>query len=90
MKSLGFAPPSFSADDAVSFRIHGVTSGFVREIRALGYKDASADDLQELRVHGISAAEIRKENSRVGRRIPLEDLVDRHNRGKDEGTDDEN
>jgi hypothetical protein len=90
MKSLGFAPPSFSADDAVSFRIHGVTPEFVREIRALGYKDASADDLQELRVHGISAAEIRKENSRAGRRIPLEDLVDRHTRGKDEGTDDEN
>jgi len=89
MKSLGFAPPSFSADDAVSFRIHGVTSEFVREIHALGYKDASADDLQELRVHGISAAEIRKENSRAGRRIPLEDLVDRHTRGKEEGTDDE-
>jgi beta-lactamase regulating signal transducer with metallopeptidase domain len=90
MKSLGFTPPSFSADDAVSFRIHGVTPEFVREIRGLGYKDASADDLQELRVHGISAAEIRKENSRAGRRIPLEDLVDRHTRGKDEGTDDEN
>jgi beta-lactamase regulating signal transducer with metallopeptidase domain len=90
MKSLGFAPPSFSADDAVSFRIHGVSPEFVREIRALGYKDASADDLQELRVHGISAAEIRKENSRAGRRIPLEELVDRHAWGKDEGTDDEN
>ena len=90
MKSLGFAPPSFSADDAVSFRIHGVTPEFVREIRALGYTDASADDLQELRVHGISAAEIRKENSRAGRRIPLEDLVDRHDSGKDEDTDDEN
>jgi bla regulator protein blaR1 len=88
MKAEGFSPPAFTADDAVAFRIHGVTPGFVREIRALGYANALADDLAALRIHGISAEQIRRENSRAGRRIPLEDLVDRHSCGKE--SDDEN
>jgi beta-lactamase regulating signal transducer with metallopeptidase domain len=77
MKSLGFAPPAFSADDAVAFRIHGVTPEFVREIRSLGYTDGSPDELVDLRVHGVSAAMIRKENARAGRRLSLDQHVER-------------
>ena len=83
MKSLGFRSPAFTPDDAVAFRIHGVTAEFVRQIRSLGYSDASADDLVELRIHGISAEEIHRTNDRAGRRLPLEDLIDRRDRGKE-------
>jgi hypothetical protein len=88
MKSVGLAPPAFSADDAVAFRVHGVTPEFVREIRSLGYSDASADDLAELRIQGMSVDRIRRDNSRAGRRLPLVEHVERHDRGKE--TDDEN
>jgi hypothetical protein len=84
MKSLGFAPPAFTADDAVAFRIHGVTPEFVRGIRSLGYAETSADDFTELRIHGITTAEIRAENARAGTRIPLDELLERHDCGKDE------
>jgi beta-lactamase regulating signal transducer with metallopeptidase domain len=77
MKSLGVIPPAFSADDAIAFRIHGVTTAFVREIRSLGYADASPDELVALRVHGVSAAMIRKENARAGRRLPLDQHLER-------------
>ena len=88
MKSLGYTAPAFTPDDAVAFRIHGVTPQFVREIRSLGYANASPDEVTALRIHGITAGEIRKQNARAGRRIPLEDLVDRHTCGKE--SDDEN
>jgi beta-lactamase regulating signal transducer with metallopeptidase domain len=84
LKFLGFTPPAFTADDAVAFRIHGVTAQFVREIRSLGYSDASPDDLVDLRVHGVSAAEIRKENARAGRRLPLDEHVERCGHEEDE------
>jgi beta-lactamase regulating signal transducer with metallopeptidase domain len=87
MKSLGFAPPAFSSDDAVAFRIHGVTPEFVREIRGLGYSAISAYDLVALRIHGISAQQIRRENSRAGRQLPLEEHAERHDCGKE--SDDE-
>lgn len=83
MKSLGFGSPAFTPDDAVAFRVHGVTPEFVRQIRSLGYSDASADDLVELRIHGISAEEIHRTNDRAGRRLPLEDVIDRHDRGEE-------
>jgi beta-lactamase regulating signal transducer with metallopeptidase domain len=88
MKSAGFTAPAFTPDDAVAFRIHGVTPQFVREIRSLGYANATPDEVTALRIHGITAAEIRKENARAGRRIPLEDVVDRHTCGRE--SDDEN
>jgi hypothetical protein len=88
MKSAGFTAPAFTPDDAVAFRIHGVTPQFVREIRSLGYANATPDEVTALRIHGITAAEIRKENARAGRRIPLEDVVDRHPCGRE--SDDEN
>ena len=88
MKSLGFSAPAFTADDAVAFRVHGVTAELVRDIRGIGYPNASPDDLVGLRIHGISADDVRRANVRAGRRLPLEDVIDRHDCGKEK--DDEN
>jgi hypothetical protein len=77
MKSLGFGSPAFSSDEALAFRIHGVTPEFVRGIRSLGYSDASADDLVALRIHGVSTEQIRKDNARAGRRLTLDEHVER-------------
>ena len=73
-----------SEDDAVSFRIHGVTPDLVRDVRSLGYTNPAADDLVALRIHGVSIDGIRKANARAGRRLPLDEVVDRRLCGKDE------
>ena len=77
-----------SEDDAVSFRIHGVTPELVKDVRSLGYTNPSPDDLVALRIHGVSIESIRKANARAGRRLPLDEIVDRSLCGKD-GDDDE-
>jgi beta-lactamase regulating signal transducer with metallopeptidase domain len=77
-----------SEDDAVSFRIHGVTPELVKDVRSLGYTNPSPDDLVALRIHGVSMESIRKANARAGRRLPLDEIVDRSLCGKD-GDDDE-
>lgn len=78
-----------SEDDAVSFRIHGVTPELVKDVRSLGYTNPSPDDLVALRIHGISIESIRKANARAGRRLPLDEFVDRSACGKDVHDDDE-
>ena len=78
-----------SQDDAVSFRIHGVTPELVKDVRSLGYTNPSPDDLVALRIHGISIESIRKANARAGRRLPLDELVDRSVCGKDVNDDDD-
>jgi bla regulator protein blaR1 len=86
LKSLGLS--ELDGEDAVAFRIHGVTPELVRGVRSLGYTNPSPDDLVALRIHGISVDEIRKTNARAGRRVALEDVVERHLCGH-EGDDDE-
>jgi beta-lactamase regulating signal transducer with metallopeptidase domain len=81
MKSLGLS--GLSGDDAVAFRIHGVTPELVRDVRALGYDEPSPDDLVALRVHGIPVETIRKANGRAGRRLPLDELIERRLSRKD-------
>ena len=76
-------------DDAVAFRIHGVTPELVRDVRSLGYTNPSADDLVALRIHGISIESIRKANARAGRRLPLDEVVDRSVCGKEMNDDDD-
>ena len=76
-----------SEDDAVAFRIHGVTADLVRDVRSLGYTNPSPDDLVALRIHGVSIDGIRKANARAGRRLPLDEVVDRRLCGKDEDDD---
>jgi len=36
----------------VEFRIHGVSSDFIREARAAGFKDLDAEELVDLSIHG--------------------------------------
>jgi hypothetical protein len=50
----------------------------VRGVRSLGYSNPSPDDLVALRIHGISVEEIRKTNARAGRKVALEEVVERH------------
>lgn len=86
MRALGL---DLSGDEATGFRIHGVTAGFVKEIQSLGYSNPDPDDLASLRIHGISAERIREMNSRAGRRLSLEDVIDYQTFGKDDDDDDE-
>jgi hypothetical protein len=41
------------------FKIHGVTTDFVREIRRLGFDGLSAEDLVRFRIHGVTPEFIR-------------------------------
>ena len=86
MRALGL---ELSGDEATGFRIHGVTTGFVKEIQSLGYSNPDPDDLASLRIHGISAERIREMNSRAGRRLSLEDVIDYKTFGKDDDDDEE-
>jgi hypothetical protein len=45
-------------------RIHSVTTDFVRQIRELGFRDASVDDLVSMRIHGVSADFARRAKAR--------------------------
>jgi beta-lactamase regulating signal transducer with metallopeptidase domain len=84
MKAVGL---ELSGDEATGFRIHGVTTDFVREIQSLGYANPDPDDLVSLRIHGISAADVREENARAGQRLPLDEIIDYRNFGKDDDDD---
>jgi hypothetical protein len=50
-----------------------VTSGYLRELRGLGYAEVGAEDIVRLRSHGVTADFIRRVNaSGGGRRSPAE------------------
>jgi bla regulator protein blaR1 len=76
-----------SDEDVVAFRIHGVTPELVKGVRSLGYTNPDPEDLVALRIHGVSVENIRKANARAGRRLPLDEVVDRSVCGKDEDDD---
>ena len=40
-------------DDALAFRIHGVTADFVREMYEAGFEDLDSEDLLRIRIHGL-------------------------------------
>jgi len=84
MDALGL---DLSGDDATGFRIHGVTPDFVREIQSLGYASPDPDDLVSLRIHGLSPERVREANSRAGRRLPLDEIIDYRNFRKDDDDD---
>ena len=77
-----------SEEDAVAFRIHGVTSDLVRDVRSLGYANPDPEDLVALKIHSVSIDSIREANARAGRRLALDEVVDRNVCGKDEDDDD--
>jgi hypothetical protein len=49
MAALGH--PLEEADDAIAFRIHGITPEFVREMRDLGFEDLDSDELLKIKIH---------------------------------------
>jgi len=51
MADEGFA--LHDLDDALAFRIHGITQEWVRELKAEGFENLDADDLLKIRIHGL-------------------------------------
>lgn len=56
MQSLGYKE---NLETYKRFKIHGVTTDFVREVRSLGFDNLSAEDLVRFRIHGVSPDFIR-------------------------------
>jgi hypothetical protein len=63
-------------------RIHGVTTAFVRQIRELGFADASVDDLVSMRIHGVSADFARRAKSKDPG-VTIDELVSMRIHGRD-------
>ena len=40
-------------DDALGFRIHGISADWVRELHDDGFEDLTTDDLMKIRIHGL-------------------------------------
>ena len=62
-------------DMLVQFRIHGVTTEFVRELSELGYSRVPAQKLVEMRIHGVTPAFIRRVAAAGYRKVPIDKLV---------------
>jgi beta-lactamase regulating signal transducer with metallopeptidase domain len=62
-----------SLEDLIALKSQGVTAGYVREIRALGY-DPDAEELVAMKVHGIQPSTIRDMNAQWGK-LEIEDLI---------------
>jgi beta-lactamase regulating signal transducer with metallopeptidase domain len=67
--------------DCAAFKLHGVTTQYVREIRSLGYTQISEGDLIAFRIHGITPEWIRQTNGEAGRRLGARELIQRRIRG---------
>ncbi len=75
MAELGYR--DLSADKLVEFRIHGVTPEFIREIADAGHEGVPADELVSMKIHGVNADFIRKAEARAGRKMEIEDIIDK-------------
>ena len=56
MQSLGYRE---SLETYKRFKIHGVTTDFVRDVRSLGIENLTAEDLVRFRIHGVTPDFIR-------------------------------
>jgi hypothetical protein len=61
-----------------------VSSGYVKELKALGYERLAPDDLVTLRDHGFTAARIKRINERSGKTLPVDALLAALRQGKAE------
>jgi hypothetical protein len=77
--SLGYR--GLSADELTRLVDHGVRPAFIQELQRLGYQGLSSDQLIRMRDHGISASFVQNANSRAGKRLPVETLMDLRARG---------
>jgi beta-lactamase regulating signal transducer with metallopeptidase domain len=68
---------NLSASKLVELRIHGVTPEFIREIAETGHEGIPADELVAMRIHGVNADFIRKAEARAGRKMEIEDIIDK-------------
>ena len=76
---MGYRP---AAEELVRLRDHGVSAGFVRELRGLGYDRLSAEELIRLRDRGVSPSFVRRMNMNSnGQRMPVEQLIKLHDAG---------
>ena len=64
-----------SLEDLTSFRIHGVTAEFLRELRAQGLKDVSEEDAVSFRIHGVTPDLVGKVRSLGYANPSADDLV---------------
>ena len=55
-----------------SARDHGVTPGYIRELKALGYDNLPLDEVVRLRDHGVTAEKIKRANEKAGTKLPLD------------------
>ena len=62
-------------------RDHGLSAGFVGELRDVGYGDLSPDEMIRLRDNGVSIASIRRANAQGGRYSP-DELIRMRNEGR--------
>ena len=59
-------------DRVVNARDHGVTPGYIRELKALGYDNLPLDEVVRLRDHGVTAERIKRANEKAGTKLPLD------------------
>jgi hypothetical protein len=51
LKDTGYTP---DADKLVAFRIHGVSTEFIQQLKGLGYRHPEVDQLIAMRIHGVT------------------------------------
>jgi hypothetical protein len=72
MRAVGF---NLSPRELVEFKVFGVTTGFIREVKEEGYSSVTPRQIVELKVFKIDADYIRRAKSRGPSSVTIEQLV---------------
>jgi hypothetical protein len=73
MRAAGF---NLSPHELVDFKVFGVTTGFIDELKGEGYSSITPREIVELRVFKIDADFIRRAKARGSSRVTVDQLVD--------------